>query len=492
MLLRSVHTRRWLAAVAVPLLALGGTAAAQSLNDGMEGLQKKYRANRDLIGSLLRAKTVLDPNNAVQVEAVDVMAKLATYPLVLEVDDKKPGEIDKHFRGYLESDLSHILTYKDKNPEMPKVYADKVRVHALEVFAHPSAKPIIRVNAARMLARLGELGQPELADDLVELLHTPPPRGNDGVRYWALKGLRDLLAVNNDIGEPALDKARREKVTVALLDFLQHPPAFASNAAPDEVEGYKLLRREGVRALAEVRRPYFNPKVRPAVVLARFAADDARLRPRPTRADAGPSMDDGGIDAPDPGADAPADDGSRGGGRGGRGAGRGRRAEASLGARLDEQLEAVIGLARLRPDKKEWPGYQPDYAAEQIAHFVAAFGKMASEDEDRQAKDHLRPWKVDAVRMLGPVGAMGSEIRDPFIEKVAGATVRVLNQIIQGGQASAADMSFLADAKAANQTLFRGDRETSVRPSPPSGAMPGGMPGGGGRRGRGARGGIGG
>ena len=48
----------------------------------------------------------------------------------------------------------------------------------------------------RVLARLAPLGNPDLADALGDIVKDP--QHNDGVKYWAMRGLRDLLALTAD------------------------------------------------------------------------------------------------------------------------------------------------------------------------------------------------------------------------------------------------------------------------------------------------------
>jgi hypothetical protein len=490
--------------VGLLLLAACGSATAQqlTLNDGMEALRQAYHKNRELIGSLLKADTIMDPSRAEQVDAIAVEARLATYPLVYasEVNPTQAGAIDSHFRKTFENDLSNIQRYKVKNPELGKVYAEQVQKFALEVYAHNpnNVKPVIRINVARMLSQLAQFGRPELADALLMLLEDPPPRGNDAVRYWALHGLRDLLGQADQIGAPVVNPERIEKVATALVGFLEKVPSFAQTAPADEIEGYKLLRREAVRALAQVRQPQVNPKARPAAMLTRFVGDDVRLQARARAEEAPDAGDVAGGDLGDAGGDAGADNpragrggmgrggrggmgrGGRGGmGRGGRGGmGRGGRGSAGLGARMDERLEAAIGLARMHPGK-ESPGYQADYVAEQIGHFVALLGARANDNYTAPNREREQPWRIDAARLADAMEEMKkTEAKDAFVVQVADAALRVLRAVERGVQAPAAELTFLGDCAAPDREVFKGHRDTAVQAAA---AGPGG--GGFGRRG---------
>src|SRR5204862_5746738 len=136
-------------------------------------------------------------------------------------------------------------------------------------------------------------------------------------------------------------KERQEKVAQAVLEFLnRRPGGLHANSPPEEVDGYRLLRREALRALAQTHAPALGEKYRPALSLVRFVGNDARVAPPP---------------------------------------------------RLDERLEAAIGLARMRPAKE----YQPDYAAYEIGRFVVEFGSAANREitTSTPAAQRKRPWK---------------------------------------------------------------------------------------------------
>jgi hypothetical protein len=366
-----------------------------------------------------------NPAAKADVDAIDAQAKWVTYRYALDVQaEKKPGELDKIFEEF-KNNLKSIarLHSENKGVELGKVYGQKVMVHAVEVINFPSAKPVARLNAARTLAQLAELGQGELANILVEVLQMPlkQEQGRDGVRYWVLRGLRDLLALPPGM-PPRFDE---EKVTLAILEFLEQP-AFVSASAPDEeVEGYRMLRREAIRALAQTHVPKVKDKM-PALVLARFAGNDQSIQVRPS---------------------------------------------------LSERLEAALGLARMRPDMKV-PDYQADYAAQQIGAFLEAFGNAANGNrEEKVAFKRLRPWKVDAARLIDALTAMRNEVKDPHVAKVVATGLRVLEAVKRREAAQAADLSWFSnqDNWAPNQELFKGVSESTIHPVPaeaPAAAAP--------------------
>ncbi len=418
MLHRSLFTWRALAGCTAALLVLAGTAAAQAptLNDGNDALEKKYREVHETYRKLFTGSEAFDSKSPQHLDAVDVAAKRSTYRYVLEAGaEREPGKLNNMFRDF-ETDLRDIDRCKDKSPELGKIYGKNVMTHALEVLNFPSAKPVARVNAARVLARLTVLGQGELTDALVEVLRTPRKQedGRDGVRYWILRGLHDMLSLPPQT-PPLFDE---EKVAMALLEFLDEKP-FVSAAAPqEEIEGFRMLRREAVRALAQTHAPMLKNKAMPALVLARFAGNDERIQPPP---------------------------------------------------RLDERLEASLGLARMRPSKQV-PNYQPDYAMQQIGLFLAYFGNMANTNREKKfAFERLRPWKVDAVRLAEALTALKAEVKDPYVAKAVDIGLRITGAVRDRAVAAAGDLaSFLDPMNAApNQQLFKDIPDSTVKPAAP-------------------------
>jgi hypothetical protein len=333
---------------------------------------------------------------------------------VLDVIEGSPGAIEAIFRKRLEADLSFIQRYKPRTEELAKEYGKRLRQHALEVANYPEAKPIARINAVRTLARLVELAQPELADPLVELLNDS--KQNAGVHFYALRGLRELLALPPQDDVPVVDKARVAKVAAAVVAFLNQKPALDPRiATQEEIDGYRYLRREAVRALAQTRLPAVDNKTMPALVLARIAGNDQRLWPVP---------------------------------------------------RLDERLEAAIGLARMRPSK-EVANFQPEYAILQIGAFLEAWGNAANHNRDTKGQQRLRPWKIDAARMIEVMVPLQAEVKTPYVSRAVDIAKRILNAVSRGDLAQAGDLSWFAGNLPPSKELFAGAADSVVMPGPP-------------------------
>jgi hypothetical protein len=418
----AAHTfrRRFIFALLLGAFVLAplGVTRAQSLNDGWKALDDEYRRHARLVNDLLRGKTPADPSDNTHVEALDLAAKVDTYHVYLdhlEVPDPKKTNrpsIDRVFK-----DFEGIVTGLEKGKEATKaaaeIYRDKVRLHALEVIQFDKAASVHKIHNARILAEIAKLGQPQLADTLLTVLKDY--KQNDGVRYYALRGLRNLLTLSQPM-QPLLSKDQEAKCAEAILDFLEHKQGPPKGAAPEEIDGFCLLRREAIRALAQIHTPAVSDKVRPALALARFAGADGSIQPPP---------------------------------------------------RIDERMEAALGLARMQSaqDKE----YQADYAAWQIGRCLGAFAQKAANDEKGKEgeRERTRPWKIDAYRLSEALSVLKAvNGKNTYVAAVADRGTRLLKEIMQGNKASTNDVTWFMTPQSdpPSKELFKGAADTVVKP----------------------------
>jgi hypothetical protein len=212
------------------------------------------------------------------------------------------------------------------------------------------------------------------------------PDLSEGARLYALRGLRELLAQN----PPVLGKERLPAVVAALTEALDHKPGFDPKVtAPEEVDGFRYVRREAVRALAQVKDPSGGGPGKPALALLRVVDADG-LTPEP---------------------------------------------------RVDERLEAAIGLAHMRPADKNDKKYQPGYVVFHIGQMLDAFALAVQ--QDRQAASAASapkrlPWQSYAARLADALRVLRDESKeDAYLTKVIPECLKVLKAI----EDNAADIS---------------------------------------------------
>jgi hypothetical protein len=261
-------------------------------------------------------------------------------------------------------------------PVFCKAMAERVD----EVLKQNQRVPLVSVNAARILEALGRTGCPEVADVATAILEDPDH--NDGTRLYACKALKELFALSFATPPVLVTPADREKKAVeAVLKLLERLKA-QPGLPREERDGVRYLRREAVRALAMSRLPAVgapaDAKGRSAEVLLRVLCQDG-FEPSP---------------------------------------------------RVDEQLEAAIGLARKQA--KLLPEYQPDYAAWHLGHFVVRLAAYYNEG-GKPARDQQLPWRTMAYRLADALDGLREENKmNKDIVEWARQSITVLKAIEAG------------------------------------------------------------
>ncbi|MHB1423978.1 MAG: hypothetical protein ACYC3I_12440 [Gemmataceae bacterium] len=414
----------WVVLLAVGglLTAESGQSRAQSLNDGWSALDNRYRTVSGRVRKFFQGDK-FSPDEKADAEAIDLFAKYYTYGVYLRKLDQEPNGIRKDYSEF-DSDVGRLA--KDKNTQglqpLADALSDAVAVHALEVIQLKQARPIHKIHNARILAKTAELGHAKLADTLIAALKDP--QQNEGVRYWILKGLEALvLQVQPPESTPVLSKDQQAKCAAAILEFLEQLKGPSKNAAPEELDGFRLLRRQAIRALAKIHTPSFNDKVRPALVLARFAGNDERIQPPP---------------------------------------------------RIDERMEAAIGLARMRSAQDKQ--YQADYATGQIAKCLGAFAQIAEHERaDSSIKIHTRPWKVEAALLKDALAVLkANNDKNEYVSRVADRGSRLLDKIMLGVKTDDNERIWWLSPESdpSSKELFHGSADSTVKPAQPAEAAP--------------------
>jgi hypothetical protein len=440
-MLRPPSLRSWRPVGAVALLLglfLVVPVRAQELPaEGIDRLEKSYgRDQRNLIGRLGRGE--INPPRPEDEAVIDLFAKWLIYRFTWKAkyqDD--PGGMNKLYNEF-DGELSTFAKkdFKDINRVFVDKLGKKLILHAKEVLGSeadklpPNDKPIARVNVARVLARLAaEPGQEEVADVFVELLKDKDQ--NPGVLYWAVVGLRDLLAqgqprLDDRLGlippVPMKDKEREARCIRALIGFIERKLPVTDATPRGEVRAWQWLRREAVRGLGASRYP--------ALV------DDKKAITAPTALVLLRVLRKEGLTPPPD---------------------------------LDEQLEAAVGLARL--ESKLYDGYQPDYTAHEIGLFVSEFGSRNLNEGGEKG------WKVMAARLTdalaGPIGFKADadkNIKDAETKKYIETMVTkcvgdVLKPVENKATPKAAEFGdWIGKAMPKSETVYRGVPEAKVKP----------------------------
>jgi hypothetical protein len=269
----------------------------------------------------------------------------------------------------------------DEQQRFLEEYSKKLVESIKVVLQNPT--PIARVNAARILAHLAETGQENLTAPLVELLEDA--KQFDGVKFYALRGLRDLFANGFKKTATAPDE-RLVRGAQALINFINRKPTYGPGASPLEIEAFHYLGREAIRALGQCRWPALiqNGRVvgQPALVLLRVLVKADQVDPKPSNS---------------------------------------------------EQEEAAIGLCQMQSGLVK--SYRPSYAAPFVGSFLVEFGTRYVGEKD--PSDRTETWKVQAARLTEALNAWKADnSMDAYIAGLVGKAVPLLRDMESGRTAT--------------------------------------------------------
>ena len=353
-------------ALIVPMFAL-----AQPIP--LEDVLKERSASAEIFNKTLRGEVVFDAKNPAHMKAVDVNARFFVYRVTRPEIQSEPGKMDSIFKEF-ESVLKQLRTKAD-NPFNTSFLA-KILEKTKEVL--PNTSISARINAVRMqamcpaeIANCDLPGQKILPDQFmesfIEVLQKSP---DDGMKLYALKGVRDtykvirpMAVVKKASNRVTLNPALEVKVAETLAQIIETPMVYPAGTAPEIVEGYRVLRREALKALAQSRAPISGQKGKTAFILAKFA-NGSDIKPEP---------------------------------------------------RLDERAEAAIGLLNLRTQDPDPSEYNIEAALYQFSSFLVDFFQRFNSRNDSDA-EKLFPWKFYAARITDSIDELNKEVKNvPYV-----------------------------------------------------------------------------
>jgi hypothetical protein len=295
-----------------------------------------------------------DSGSAVSPETLDQAAQWYAYRFTHDTfqTPAKPGAKGMH--DLLKDALLQVIDPKDPNKKVSEAQLrfmedfDKPFIKHLHLVVK-NPKPIVRVNAAMVLAKLAATGQEDAVMVLLEVIKDP--KENDGIKLHAFKGVKDFLALGRgDNANPFRKKDREAQCILTLLEYLARKPDISDTAPAEEQAALHYVRREAIAALGETRYPGILK-----------SENKKTLIERPTALTLVQIMRKEGVTPP---------------------------------PTVEEQVNAAVGVCRLR--SRTLDQYHVDYAAQQIGWFVVDF-ITAHNNSAPQSKSV--PWKVLAARL---------------------------------------------------------------------------------------------
>jgi PBS lyase HEAT-like repeat len=339
-----------LACVIMPLAAQAPLQPKDGEETFLGGLQDKLdlKTEKKKFDELTTGKASLVGDK----EAKDVLAKAARWYVFRLTNPKYHGgeaaDEKASINDLVKDAQAQLLLPRGKKEinDSQKEYIkefSKELIKCLREVLSRNSKPIVRVNAARMLASIGEAGQEEVADTLADIIQNP--RESDAVKLWAFRGLHELFEGTKAQDPIFKDAKRQTRALMAVADYISRKPEPMPTEA-DQVEALRFVRREAVRALGQSRDPIVpkadKPEGRTAWLLLRVARKDGLT--------------------PEPG--------------------------------IAEQVEGAVGACRLRASKD----VQLDYVAHNVGATAVDFVNQASRAKAGTADAGI-PWKLYAARL---------------------------------------------------------------------------------------------
>jgi hypothetical protein len=302
-----------------------------------------------------------------------------------------------------------------------------------------------KVNAARMLALAGKLPYEGLADTYLKIIREDkyPPE----IKLFAFQGLHNLLAIpnSNDFLNPERQFLERSpklpEIALELDKYIMRPlPAELSS---DDIRVIQFVRREAVRALAQVKAPVIRQQqgtlARPIWTLLRVATNDSIVG----GAAAGKKVDDSIPGYP---------------------------------YHILERIEAVIGICSMKLDRT----LNYELVANLIDEALVEITAFHDEERARFQKDPrnkpLVPWSIDAFRIGEAMNLWNERIGNPDRKNPGGpavaslvglATQKTLSKLEKDGVSAVPDNrqlnSWKNDHKPKSLQVLAEDESTTVK-----------------------------
>jgi hypothetical protein len=308
---------------------------------------------------------------------------------------------------------------KDEQKEYLKHFSTEM-IACLRDVLSKNAKPIVRINATRILSGIAEAGQEDAAESLCQLIQNP--RESDAVKLYAFEGLKELF----DQGSPdrsIITKADREAECIkAINQFIQRPNPLPAKVEADEIAALQFVRREAIRALGVTRYPIVpkvaGPEGLTALTLYRVLQ--------------------GKIDPP---------------------------------SSLTERAEAAIGLCQLRLSLNK--DYHADVAVHEAGRFLVDF--ITEYNNQRLTKVSTLPWRWYTARLWIALEQLDFQARNTgpkdvsaYVTRIVGAAQKELRPLEVDKDGTPPDLdAFLTANPPANKEILKGVGEATLKTATP-------------------------
>jgi hypothetical protein len=286
-----------------------------------------------------------------------------------------------------------------------------------------NAKPIARINAAIVLARLGETGDEAVVKPLLKILNDKTQY--DAVKLYALIGLKNVFRAKNsgDLDQqPFKDRDDVADYARDLLEFMVRKPNLPANATQEEMDAFKYVRREAIRAVAQTRLPQITKKNKPILLADRRPAQPALELLRIMRND--------GVN-PTP--------------------------------TFTGQIEAAIGICLMKP--REDPTYHVPFALQHLGLFLVDFADKYEKDRSKTTKS--APWQKESIRLqqaLSSLEALEASPEDKAtIKNFVAVAKPMLKRIEEKSESNIQNLRTWLGSNKPGDSLYKGDKNATIK-----------------------------
>jgi hypothetical protein len=366
----------------VVALVFSASLFVEARQPSFSEIETKIRElRREFKNNLFDGKTAADPKNPKHVMMLDLQAQWLVWRFV-DAPFQPGGEKDTKFNaqiGDVDRDIKSLTGKREDTVEASRIFTNSYVTHARATLASPKRTAVNALNLMRATVLVAKLGQGELADLLLDVLQDEMAKDksteaevranaakapNDGLKYYALKALQELLSQEPlpPLKEPILNKEREEKVCKALTAYINTNVTYKDGTPPQLIDGRRVLRREAIKALGLVGHPTLPDKKNGAAVTLLRVLTRSGMSPEPG---------------------------------------------------IEERMEAAIGLARMRLNAD--PDYNADYALSQVALFLDDFISFCNKAGPDGNTELQRPVRIYAAHLDDALAAIKKQLDDPVI-----------------------------------------------------------------------------
>ncbi len=391
---------------AILIASLAGLAFGQPGSPELKDLYTKYQAGRTQLNSWMSNRTAFDSTKKEDLEALSNYSRFVcrgqTFRDRLSASSDPSVILLLELPDNVQKDISQTMIRAFDQPYAPSLLKNyhRTMMEEVEAVLLESKDQFVRLNATRVLPSaalaIGALkrdGKPVLdskdqaeaynrqivlCKKLVESAWKGIPR-DDAVLLYSLRGAREAMAgYSHTVGL----RTDREKKNLVQPDLAQdmtllnlvgeiaaQMPSWLSNATPEELEGFRSIRREAIRTLGASGRSKVGAAL-PALVLGRILAGDL----------------------------------------------------AKDNYRLDELTDVAIGLAGMRTEES----YNSDLAASLVGNFLQEFFARHAQKQGIYASF---PFVYHAARLNTALQAWDEKPPSPEIKTLVGKAKAALTSL---------------------------------------------------------------